>query len=190
MVTLGQVTKFLVLPGDEARSFLNFLTSFFLLTPLPRTFPSEFNGSNTNTPPLNLPLSPSTCLTSILYVVSLSMYSSRRCWQFKIRFVFFYLDVSKLLVNTRIDQISLESTYDPEMMFDFEPELGVQGVRLIQQPIYDKEAELVSPWNAPSVFRKGALVAVEAHLSVYHFINDLKPSHVRFSSYLHAAVVH
>jgi len=65
-------------------------------------------------------------------------------------------------------------------MADFDQDLRLNGARLIQQPLFDEDAQLVPPWKAPFVFRKGALVAVEAHLTVYHFMGDEKPNHVSF----------
>lgn len=82
------------------------------------------------------------------------------------------------------DKISLDSTYDPGRMSDFDQKIQLDGARLVQQPLFDEAARLVPPWQAPVVFRKGALVAVEAHLSIYHFIEDEKPSHVRFSPHV------
>jgi len=60
---------------------------------------------------------------------------------------------------------------------------------LVQQAIYNEDHELVPPWQAPFAFRKGALVAVEAQLFVYHFLTetkDSKPSHARFPRVLPA----
>lgn len=88
------------------------------------------------------------------------------------------LNLFKLLTNIETANISLKSTYEPDMMPDFNPSLNLGGARLVQQALFDENADLVPPWEAPSVFRKGALVAVEAQLSVYHFVEDKKPSHV------------
>lgn len=39
---------------------------------------------------------------------------------------------------------------------------------MAQQPIYNENAVLIKPWDAPYVLTEGALVPVEARLSVYH----------------------
>ncbi|KAF9786783.1 hypothetical protein BJ322DRAFT_673449 [Thelephora terrestris] len=80
--------------------------------------------------------------------------------------------------GSKSDQISLTSTYDPQSMSDFDPDLNLQGARLLQQRIFDQDSKLVPPSKAPFVFRKGALVAIEAKLSVFHFVNDPDPSHL------------
>jgi len=77
--------------------------------------------------------------------------------------------------NLQTDEISLSSTYELERMTDF------NRAQLVQQPVFDNNAQLVPPWRAPFVFRKGALVAIKAHLAVYHFMGDEKPNHVCFS---------
>lgn len=87
-------------------------------------------------------------------------------------------NVLELAVHSSIDQILLTSTYDPKKMSDFDPELDLRGTRLIQQPLYDQDSNLVPPWQAPFVFRKGALLLVEATLSVFHFVVGPQPSHV------------
>lgn len=88
------------------------------------------------------------------------------------------LNLSELLANAQTDKISLKSTYEPEKMADFNPSVNFSGARLVQQALFDENTELVPPWKAPSVFKKGALVAVEAQLSVYHFMEDKIPKHV------------
>ncbi|KAF9786247.1 hypothetical protein BJ322DRAFT_1108108 [Thelephora terrestris] len=81
--------------------------------------------------------------------------------------------------DSKPDQILLTSTYEPDRMGDFDQSLKLQGAQLTQQPIYDQDSELVPPCKAPFVFRKGALIAVEAQLSVFHFVNDPKdPNHL------------
>ncbi|KAF9645855.1 hypothetical protein BDM02DRAFT_3271429 [Thelephora ganbajun] len=84
------------------------------------------------------------------------------------------MDVSDL----KLDEISLTSTYEPEKMSDFNQGLCFDGARLVQQPLFDQDAQLVPPWKAPFVFREGALVVVEAHLNVFHFMADPKPNHL------------
>jgi len=65
-------------------------------------------------------------------------------------------------------------------MHDYDADIFHLGSsRLVQQPMYDQNAALVPPWNAPFVFVKGALVLVEAQLVVYHFLGEHFPSHVR-----------
>lgn len=88
------------------------------------------------------------------------------------------LNVVGLSVNIQTEELSLSSTYEPERMPDFDQDLCLNGARLVQQPVFDLDAKLVAPWRAPAVFRKGALVAIEAHLIVYHFMADEKPNHV------------
>ena len=87
----------------------------------------------------------------------------------------------KSLVNLQTGEISLESTYEPDKMSDFDANLRFNGAWLVQQPLFDHDGQLVPPGKAPFVFKKGALVAIEAHLSVYHFMADEKPNHVRAS---------
>lgn len=96
---------------------------------------------------------------------------------------------SDTLTNTQTDKPSLDSTYEPDVMPDFDPTLPLRGSRLKQQPIFNEDSTLIQPWKAPFVLRKGALVAVEAELSIYHFLADEKCNHVR-SSTKYASVIH
>ena len=66
-------------------------------------------------------------------------------------------------------------------MSNFDPDLCLPGGRLVQQPILDEAEVLIEPWRVPLAVRKGTLVAVEAQLHIYHFLDGNYPSHVRFS---------
>lgn len=72
-------------------------------------------------------------------------------------------------------------------MHDYSASLQLNGAQLIQQPLWDHDNNLIEPWKAPFIITKGALVAVEARLFVYHFMAGLRPSHV--SSLLHTSSV-
>ena len=63
-------------------------------------------------------------------------------------------------------------------MHDYDPNVFDLGdAKLVQQPIYDQNAELVLPWKVPFVLVPGALIAAEAKLFVYHFLGK-HPRHV------------
>lgn len=91
------------------------------------------------------------------------------------------LDLPELSTDDQTDKVSLDSTYDSKIM-PVGPHINLRGARLVQQPLFDNEKQLVRPWEAPSVFRKGTLVAVEAKLGVYHFMGENRPTHVRASN--------
>lgn len=63
-------------------------------------------------------------------------------------------------------------------MTDLDPKIDMRGIDLIQLSFYNEDNVVVGSWDVPSIFRKGAFVAIEGKLSVYHFINDDKPNHV------------
>lgn len=70
-------------------------------------------------------------------------------------------------------------------MPDLDSSLDLHGVRVVQQPLLDDDDMLVPPWDAPMVFRKGTLVSVEAHLTVFHFMDETPASHVSALLILH-----
>lgn len=68
-------------------------------------------------------------------------------------------------------EVSLEAKYDPSRMPDYEARAFDLGrAHLVQQNMLGVDGELVPPWDAQSVFREGALIAVEANLLIYHFL--------------------
>lgn len=68
-------------------------------------------------------------------------------------------------------------------MHDYDPALFNLGEsRLVQQQLYDHKSKLVTPWEAPYQYKKGALIAVEANLVVYHFVSGKNRSHVSSQS--------
>lgn len=84
-------------------------------------------------------------------------------------------------------KISLETTYDPSELDDYDPDaFSLDGAHVVQQAMYDENAELVTPKRTPAVFAPGALVAVQATLHIFHFLTGPRPNHVCSSpSYLH-----
>jgi hypothetical protein len=93
-----------------------------------------------------------------------------------------YLIITKrdlLFAHLYIAEVSLEATYDPRQLNDYDPDIfDSDGARLVQQPMYDETAKLVTPREEPSVFTPGALVAAEAQLLIHHFLREPNANHV------------
>lgn len=70
------------------------------------------------------------------------------------------------------DENLLKQSYDAHQMGDLDPGLNVDGVRLRQEPFFDEYATLTPLWLVPFMFRKGALVAVEAELFIHEFMGE------------------
>lgn len=90
-----------------------------------------------------------------------------------------------VLIELQQAEVFEGATYNPSKMPDYDPNTFKLGdARLIQQNMFDKNSKPIPPWEAASAFAPGTLVAVDAHLVVYHFLASSESNagnHVRSS---------
>lgn len=68
------------------------------------------------------------------------------------------------------DSISLDSTYSPAVLDDFDPNvMKISHCNLMQLPLYDLKERLIAPWEMYEKFRPGTLLMIKAVLNIHHF---------------------